>query len=272
MTSKKTTGCPETPTNTRSPLKLFFPFAAISALAVTVYANTAGYTFVFDDLSGILNPHSIAAATSLPQAVRLLGEPWRALTQLSYALTINIAGANPRAFHIINILIHALNSLLVFGIARHVAGFWMATTKRELFALAAASIHAVHPLYSEGVTYVWGRSSSLCASFYFASVLLVMAGYRSEQHRRRYLWYCFALVSGFLAWKTKEEAITLPLAIAGFFALAGCRRAAAGMVLLPLGLIAGRWSDIAGLAVKVRENQALVSVGEAPALDRISYS
>ena len=265
------TECPETPTNTRSPLKSFFPYAAISALAVTVYANTAGYTFVFDDLSGILNPHIIASATSLPQAVRLLGEPWRALTQLSYALTINIAGTNPRAFHITNILIHALNSLLVFGIAQHVAGFWMATTKRELFALAAASIHAVHPLYSEGVAYVWGRSSSLCASFYFGALLLVMAGHRSEE-RRRYLWYSFALVSGLLAWKTKEEAITLPFVIAGFFALVGSWRAAGGMVLFPLGLIASRWTDIVGLSVNVRENQSLVLAGAAPALDRISYS
>ena len=64
MTSKKMTGCAETLTNTRSPIKLFFPYAAISALAVTVYANTAAYTFVFDDLTGILNPHIIASATS----------------------------------------------------------------------------------------------------------------------------------------------------------------------------------------------------------------
>jgi hypothetical protein len=177
MTSKKMTGYPETLTNTRSPIKSFFPYAAISALAVAVYANTAGYAFVFDDLSGILNAHISASATSLPQAVRLLGEPWRGLTQFGYALTINIAGTNPRAFHITNILIHTLNSLLVFGIARHVALLWMTTTKRELFALAAASVHAVHPLYSEAVAYVWGRSSSLCASFYFGALLLVMGGY-----------------------------------------------------------------------------------------------
>src|SRR5260370_3548582 len=131
--------------NNRFPIKLFFLYAAIFFLAVKVYASTAGYGFVFDDFSGILNAHIIASATSLQQAVRLLGEPWRALTQLSYALTINIVGTNPRAFHITNILIHALNSLLVFGIARHVAWFWMPTTKRELFPLAAASIHAVHP-------------------------------------------------------------------------------------------------------------------------------
>ncbi len=114
--------------NTRSRIKLFFPYAVISALAVTVYANTAAYTFVFDDLAGILNPHIIASATSLPQAVRLMGEPWRSLTQLSYALTINIAGTNPRAFPITNILIHALNSLPVFGIAPRVAELWIATS------------------------------------------------------------------------------------------------------------------------------------------------
>lgn len=257
--------------NTRSPLKLFFPYAAILGLAVTVYASTAGYGFVFDDFPGILNAHMIASAASLPQAVRLLGEPWRALTQLSYALTIKIAGTNPQAFHITNILIHGLNALLVFGIAQHAARFWMATAKRELFALTAASIHAVHPIYSEGVAYIWGRSSSLCGSFYFGAVLLVMAGYRSED-RKKYLWYSLALVAGFLAWKTKEEAITLPFLIAGFFALAGCWRVAGGLILLPLGLIAIRWNDITRLTVNVRENQSAVLAGAAPVLDRFSYS
>ena len=257
--------------NTRSPLKLFFPYAAILGLAVTVYASTAGYGFVFDDFPGILNAHMIASAASLPQAVRLLGEPWRALTQLSYALTIKIAGTNPQAFHITNILIHGLNALLVFGIAQRAAGFWMATAKRELFALTAASIHAVHPIYSEGVAYIWGRSSSLCGSFYFGAVLLVMAGYRSED-RKKYLWYSLALVAGFLAWKTKEEAITLPFLIAGFFALAGCWRVAGGLILLPLGLIAIRWNDITRLTVNVRENQSAVLAGAAPVLDRFSYS
>ena len=257
--------------NTRSPLKLFFPYAAILGLAVTVYASTAGYGFVFDDFPGILNAHMIASAASLPQAVRLLGEPWRALTQLSYALTIKIAGTNPQAFHITNILIHGLNALLVFGIAQRAAGFWMATAKRELFALTAASIHAVHPIYSEGVAYIWGRSSSLCGSFYFGAVLLVMAGYRSED-RKKYLSYSLALVAGFLAWKTKEEAVTLPFLIAGFFALAGCWRVAGGLILLPLGLIAIRWNDITRLTVNVRENQSAVLAGAAPVLDRFSYS
>ncbi len=257
--------------NTSSRIKLFFPYAVISALAVTVYANTSAYNFVFDDLTGILNPHIIASATSLPQAFRLLGEPWRSLTQLSYALTIKIAGTNPRTFHITNLLIHALNSVLVFGITWHVAALWMAPTKRELFALASATIHAVHPIYSEGVAYVWGRSSSLCGSFYFGAVLLVMAGYRSEE-RKKYLWYSLALVSGFLAWKTKEEAITLPFVIAAFFALVGCWRAAGGLILLPFGLIAIRWSDIVRLTVNVRENQSAVLAGAAPVLDRFSYS
>jgi hypothetical protein len=116
MTSKKMTGCPETPTNTRSPLELFFPYAAISALAVTVYANTAGYTFVFDDLSGILNAHIIASATSLSQAVRLLSEPWRALTQLSYALTIKSSGRSRNPVGRFHRILRSGASLLAYGI------------------------------------------------------------------------------------------------------------------------------------------------------------
>jgi tetratricopeptide (TPR) repeat protein len=239
-------------------------------MAAVVYSNTARYGFVFDDVEGILNNPLITRFTSLSKAAQFLREPWRALTQFSYALTILFAGPNPRVFHVTNIVIHLCNSLLVFGIARLVARRWISTEKSQVFAIAAALIHAVHPLYSQAVAYVWGRSSSLCASFYFGSLLLTMLGYQ-EQGRKRYLWYGLAAAAGILAWKTKEEAITLPFVIAGFLMLAGSWRAAAAIILVPFSIAAARWSDIVSLYDKVRQNQPLVSAGASPSLDPLVH-
>lgn len=247
-----------------------FPFLLVGATAAIVYWRTAGYGFVFDDVPGILNNPLIVRFSNLTQAWSFLAEPWRAVTQLSYAMTVHFAGRGPRAFHVTNILIHVVNSLLVLAIARVAAKRWIAVERSQAFALAAGLIHAVHPIYSEAVAYVWGRSSSLCASFYFGSVLMTMIGHR-EERPKRYLWYALAAVAGFLAWKTKEEAITLPLVIAGYFALSEAWRAAAAMVLVPAIVAACRWSDIASLYLRVELNQSLVAVGASPALDHLSY-
>jgi tetratricopeptide (TPR) repeat protein len=239
-------------------------------MAAVVYSNTLGFKFVFDDFLGILdNPH-ISRCANLAQALRLLKEPWRAVTQSSYALTILLAGPNPRVFHAINVAIHICNSLLVFGIARLVARRWISTERPEAFALAAALIHAVHPLYTEAVAYVWGRSSSLCAFFYFGSLFLTMLGCR-DHGRKRYLWYGLAAAAGILAWKTKEEAITLPFVIAGFFALVGSWRAAAAVMLIPPGMLGCRWRDIVSLYAKVKQNQPMISAGANPTLDPLVY-
>jgi tetratricopeptide (TPR) repeat protein len=97
-----------------------------------------------------------------------------------------------------------------------------------------------------------------------------MVGYQNIG-RRKYFWYGMAALSAFLAWNSKPEAITLPIFIAGFFALVGSWRIAAWMLLVPLGLAASRWTDIINLYTKVKENQSLVAVGLAPALTPLVY-
>jgi tetratricopeptide (TPR) repeat protein len=245
-----------------------FPYTVAAAAAALVYANTFGHGFVFDDLAGILNEPSI---TRFDHLGRYFREPWRGITQLSYAITFHSFGADARPFHATNILIHVINSVLVVGIARRAAGIWLDAERSAPFALAAGLMHAVHPLYTEGIAYVWGRSSSLCATFYFASLVAAMSGHE-DSGARKYVWYGAAIVSGALAWMTKEEAITLPLLIAGFFFLTGSRKLAAGVLVVPVAIVLSRWNDIARLAENVRQNQQLVSAGSTPALEAFTFA
>jgi tetratricopeptide (TPR) repeat protein len=247
---------------------LLLPFA-VAVIAFAIYARTLYYGFVYDDIENILNNPAVFNFHP-SQAWQFLVQPWRALVQISYGYTHYLSGFNPAAYHLVNVLIHVLNSVFVFGIARFLAKRWLSQDKVELFAVAAGLIFAVHPLHSEAVAYVWGRSSSLCALFYFGSLLMMLAGF-SKTDWKRNLWFGGAVIVGFLAWKTKEEAITLPLVAAGAMMLIGAWRSAVWIALTPLLLVAVQWQSFLQTRVIVAENRALVAAGFEPSLAPLTY-
>ncbi len=239
--------------------------------AVAAYTNTLRHGFVYDDINGILQNPVVTGFSGVPDLLALLSQPWRPVLFLSYALSHYLFGFDPRIFHLTNVLIHATNAVLVGAIAREAARLWMAENIAEKFALAAGLIFALHPLHSEAVAYVWGRSSSLCGMFYFTSLLAVMIACRKTGMMEHVLWGSGALIAGFLAWKTKEEAITLPLVIAGFLFLRGRRWTAAGMILTPILIVLFRYHDIVRAFMEVGENRNLVLAGALPGLKPGAY-
>jgi protein O-mannosyl-transferase len=260
-------GIPMTSQNSFAP-KWMLP-SAIAIVAFILYAHTIQYGFVFDDVENILNNPAVFKFHP-SQVWQFLIQPWRALIQISYGYTHYLFGYNPAAYHLANVLIHALNSVFVFGIARLLAKRWISQDKVEAFAVAAGLIFAVHPLHSEAVAYVWGRSSSLCALFYFGSLLLMLIGF-SKSDWKKILWFSGAVITGFLAWKTKEEAITLPFIAAGAIAMMGAWQSAILVALAPFALVAAQWRSLLQMRVAGAENSALVAAGLERSLDPLTY-
>lgn len=175
-------------------------------LVALVYANGWSASFQFDDFNVIVdNPrvHGLAAWwRELPSI--------RPLLKLSYALNW-MASPQARGFHAVNIVIHALNTMLVWA--------WAALCLRQLHPertiprwapIAVAVLFALHPAATEAVTYVSGRSLSLMASFYLASLLAHAIG-REQARPVLSLWLSPLLFA--LALAVRETAVTLPLAI-----------------------------------------------------------
>jgi protein O-mannosyl-transferase len=243
--------------------------SVVAIAAFLVYAGAIHYGFVFDDIENILNdPEFFNFQPS--QAWHILIQPWRALIRISYGYTHYWFGFNPEAYHLFNVLIHAINSVFVYGIARLLAKRWLSPDRIEIFAAAAGLIFAVHPLQSEAVAYVWGRSSSLCALFYFGSLLMMLVGF-SKTDRKRILWFAGAVTVGYLAWKTKEEAITLPLVAAGAIVLIGAWRSAIPVALTPFLLVAAQWRSFLQARALVTENRLLVEAGLERPLEPLTY-
>ena len=78
-------------------------------------------------------------------------------------------GPAPFGFHVTNVLLHMLNVVLLFQLARRFARIGLA-------AFAAAALFAVHPMMTEAVGYISGRSEVLCATFFMLALLCGAAG------------------------------------------------------------------------------------------------
>jgi protein O-mannosyl-transferase len=166
-------------------------------------------SFQFDDWNVIVNEprvHSLAAWWQSMPGIR-------PLLKLSYALNMSM-DAGPMGFRVVNVLIHALSATLVWSLLRTRgirAGLAEAAASHA--ALIAALIFALHPVQTEAVTYISGRSSSLAACF---CLLSLYCWVRSEQTRHPpgvAGWLAACCVCFGLAVATKETALVLPLAL-----------------------------------------------------------
>ena len=174
---------------------LLYPCLLV-AVVLGLYWNTLGHEFVHDDLTLIQQNRTV---TELRWGDILSHRVYRPVRTLTYAFNYWLGGLDPTGYHLFNLLLHALNSLLVYWLFRAVTG-------RRTLALAGALLFAAHPVQTAAVAYVSGRKDLLAAFFILAGCLSFLS-YR-DTGRRRYLLLCLAcLVVGVLA---KELVIVLP--------------------------------------------------------------
>src|SRR5213075_2308785 len=125
----------------------------------------------------------------------------RAVLKASYTLNWTL-DARPFGFHLVNIALHALNTVLLFLIGTKLIPYNVRDYSVSP-ALLAALLFALHPMQTEAVTYISGRSSSLMATLYLSALLAYLRG-------AHWGWSCLLFV---LALATRETAVTLPAAL-----------------------------------------------------------
>ena len=170
--------------------------ALLAAVTVVAYLPSLAGPFQFDDYRVIVQDPAVHSwAALLAQA----GAGVRPVLKASYALNWTL-GAAPFGFHAVNIALHALNAVLLFLIGERIRG---QAPNAAPVAFVAALLFALHPMQTEAVTYVSGRSSSLMAAFYLSALLAYLANRP---------WPVSALLFAF-ALATRETAVTLPAAL-----------------------------------------------------------
>jgi len=171
------------------------------------YANALAAGFQFDDFNIIVdNPavHSLAAWWAGMPGIR-------PLLKLSYTLNW-LADPGPIGFHAVNVLLHLLNVALVWRLTAHlpVRASWQGGPERFRARILVSLLFALHPIQTESVTYISGRSMSLMAAFGLAALLCWL---QAPASTRPLLWRGLALLLFAAAVASKEVAVVLPLAL-----------------------------------------------------------
>ncbi len=188
--------------------------ATAVTLGAVAYAGALHGPFVYDDRLTVTGNPSIRALGA-PVAI-VLHDVFRPVVNLSYAVDHTLWGLDPFGFHLTNLLLHLLNVALLFALARRLLldlrrrrGEEGAPpgTLLDLAGFTAAALLAVHPLMTEAVAYVSGRSELLATLFVLASLLLL----RRALDGRRPWALAGGLVTFVLGILSKETAAMLPL-------------------------------------------------------------
>ena len=127
---------------------------------------------------------------------------WHPVTWLSHMLDCTLFGLNPAGHHVVSVLGHAVNAVLLFGL------WWRMTGVLGLSALVAA-LFAWHPLHVESVAWVAERKDILSTGFGLLA-LLFYHRYVTERHRGCY-WMALGMFA--LSLMSKPMLVTLPFVL-----------------------------------------------------------
>lgn len=163
---------------------------------LAVYSRTAYFPFcIIDDGDYVTNNTHVASGFSIDSITWAVtafhAGNWHPVTWLSLMLDSQLFGANPMGFHLVNVVLHALNAALVFLLLRSATGAgW-----RSAFV---AACFGLHPLHVESVAWIAERKDVLSTLFLMLTILFY-SGYVKQEKRSMYVLSLVAFALGLMA-------------------------------------------------------------------------
>lgn len=197
------------------PARQTFVALSLALIGLIAYWNSFDVPFVFDDLVSIETNTGVQFGDSLN-----LSSLWsRSVLYFTFAANRAFGGQNVWGYHFVNLLLHVLNSVLIYFLARRIFSghrpplqqdLKQANNSADWFAFFAAAFFLLHPVQTESVTYISSRSELLSTLFYLSAVLLFA---RRPPDR---IGFVFSVIIGALfviGLGAKETVISLPMAL-----------------------------------------------------------
>ena len=191
----------------------------IIVVGAVVYSNTLNASWHFDDTVAITENWSIR---DLKGCLSTFFSENRSVGFFTFALNYHFNRLNVTGYHIVNIIIHILNALLVYCLV--VLTLKMPSVSKvtwcnhaRFIALSAGLIFVAHPIQTQSVTYIAQRFTSLATLFYLLALVFFIKARQIHKQGKGFIsplhltYWCLAVFSGFLAMHTKEIAFTLPV-------------------------------------------------------------
>ena len=179
--------------------------AVIALSIIYVYHNALHGELTNWDDNGYITDNMELRSLNLDRVGAIFGQyrmgNYHPLTMLCYNLLFHFFRLNPLPYHVFNILVHTLNSLLVFYL------IFLFAERKRFPAFVAALLFAVHPLHVESVAWIAESKDVLYTLFYLAALI----AWIHYQKNRSGKYYLVALLFFVLSCLSKAMAVTLPL-------------------------------------------------------------
>jgi tetratricopeptide (TPR) repeat protein len=186
---------------------------ALAVVTLAVFLPVTGFKFVnYDDPDFVTaNPHVQAglAAESFRWAWRSdVAHNWHPITMLTHMLDCQWFGLRPWWPHLVNVLLHTANALLLFALlARMTGALWRSA--------AVAALFAWHPLHVESVAWIAERKDLLSTFFWFLTIWAYLR-YAEElkvRHSKFRVFYALSFFFFALGLMSKPMLVTVPFSL-----------------------------------------------------------
>ncbi|MAB80544.1 MAG: hypothetical protein CMJ89_14420 [Planctomycetes bacterium] len=188
----------------RGPAPMRIGVLVLVVLSLGIYGRTCWFDFVNYDDPEYVTQNAVVLDGWTREGVRWAFTEtrtgnWIPLTWLSHMLDIELFGLRAGAHHLVNALLHTLNTLLLFFALK-------ALTRRSGPSLAVAVLFCLHPQRVESVAWISERKDLLAGAFFFGS-LWFYAGFARHKSLPRLLFLALLMTLGLLS---KSMLVTLP--------------------------------------------------------------
>ena len=149
----------------------------ITLLLVILYSNTLNSPWILDDFHNIVNNSKIQIIDLTFQSIKgaffsKVGnseQTYRPLSCLSFALNAYISGKNVFGYHLFNIGLHAINTIMLLWLMVQIfstpALVKTATKEKHFIIVLATLLWVINPIQIQAITYIVQRMAMLCTFF-----------------------------------------------------------------------------------------------------------
>ena len=180
----------------------FWPVMAMLLAATIAYWPALGGPFTFDDVH---LPFEDRNAANAGPALWIGGV--RPVLMLTYWANYVMSGTHVVSYHLVSLLFHIITAVLVYFLLRRILNLADIGLDRRWCAFFGAGLFLLHPLQTESVAYIAGRSEEVAGLFYVAAWLVFLKHFKSPT-----TWWTalqILLLTG-AAVLGKESAISVP--------------------------------------------------------------
>ena len=202
------------------------PAIIISLLILICYADTFDAAFQLDDKPGIVINQTLHIDNLSPATLRqtFFAKPsaenqlYRPVANLTFALNWYIGGNNPAGYHLANIVLHCITSLILYLLVLRLLDTPVIRGRFDIddtrfIAIFGTLLWALNPIQTQAVTYVVQRMAVLAALFYLLGIYFYVQIRLNQERHLRIISSIGCLLCYLLAVGSKENAIMLPVSL-----------------------------------------------------------